>query len=186
MRKLLFFGFVFFFFLFSGNIVAQRYLPGMKGIEASGGIVDGTKGYYTGLNYSRYDSHSNRWVTGLSFLNRNVQDQTGKIPVSQYTAEGGYYINFLSDARKIFFFSAGISALAGYETVNWGKRSLPDGGIIQAKDNFIYGGAVSLEIETYLTDRFVLLLSCRERGLWGNDTGKFHNQIGLGLKYIIN
>lgn len=165
---------------------AQRYLPGMKGIQASGGIVDGFHGYYTDLKYSRYNRHSNRWVIGLNFLNRNIEDISGKIPVSQFTGEGGYYINFLSDRKKIFFLSMGISALTGYETVNWGKRHLLDGGIIQAKDSFIYGGAVSLEIETYLTDRFVLLLSLRERGLWGNDSDTFHNELGLGLKYIIN
>ena len=34
-------------------------------------------------------------------------------------------------------------------------------------DHFIYGGAVSLELESYLTNRVVLLLNARERCLWG-------------------
>ena len=47
--------------------------------------------------------------------------------MAQFTAEGGYYYKVLSDARKIVFLYAGASALAGYETVNWGDRTLFDG-----------------------------------------------------------
>jgi hypothetical protein len=43
-----------------------------------------------------------------------------------------------------------------------------------------------LELETYLTDRLVLLLTGRERFLWGTSTGHFHTQFGIGLKYMIN
>ena len=43
------------------------------------------------------------------------------VPVAQFTAEGGFYYNFLSDVKKTVFFYAGASALAGYETVNWEK-----------------------------------------------------------------
>lgn len=165
---------------------AQRYLPGMKGIQLTGGIVDGTRGFHTGFAYSRYDRHQNRWVTGLHFLNRNTDDPTGKIPVSQFTAEGGYYLKMLSDRRKIVFLSVGLSALAGYETVNWGKKALSDGGRVEDRDRFVGGGAVGMEAETYLTDRIVLLLNVRERALWGADTDKFHTEIGFGIKYIIN
>lgn len=165
---------------------AQRYLPGMKGVQLTGGIVDGAGGFHTALAYSRYDRHQNRWVTGLHFLNRNTNDPTGKIPVSQFTAEGGYYLPMISDRRKIIFLSVGLSALAGYETVNWGKRTLPDGGRIEERDRFVGGGAVTMEVETYLTDRIVFLLSIRERALWGGDTDKLHTETGLGIKYIIN
>jgi len=43
-----------------------------------------------------------------------------------------------------------------------------------------------LELETYLTDRVALLLNARERVLFGSDIGKFHTQVGMGLKLIIN
>lgn len=51
---------------------------------------------------------------------------------------------------------------------------------------FIYGGALTLELEVYLTDRVALLLNVRERALFGSDIGKFHTQVSLGLKFIIN
>lgn len=91
-----------------------------------------------------------------------------------------------TDPNKIFLFSLGGSALAGYETVNWGEKILYDGSTLRNKDRFVYGGAITLEMETYLTDRIVLLLTARERILWGTTTGHFHTQFGLGMKFIIN
>jgi hypothetical protein len=110
----------------------------------------------------------------------------GRIPVAQFTAEGGYYLKILSDPSKTFLLSLGGSALAGYETVNWGEKLLPDGATIRNRDTFIYGGAITLEAETYLTDRIVLILTGRQRVLWGNSTGYFHTQFGVGLKFMIN
>ena len=109
-----------------------------------------------------------------------------RIPVQQFTTEGGYYLNFLSDRRKTFFLSAGLSALAGYETSNRSNKLLPDGSTLLNKDAFVYGGALTLELETYLTDRWVLLLNVRERALFGSSIGKFHTQVGIGMKFIIN
>jgi hypothetical protein len=47
-------------------------------------------------------------------------------------------------------------------------------------------GSLTLELEAYLTDRIALLVSARERALFGSDIGKFHTQVSLGLKFIIN
>ena len=82
----------------------------------------------------------------------------------------------------------GLSALAGYETSNRGDKLLPDGATLLDKDCFIYGGALTLELEleAYLTDRVALLLNAMERALFGSDIGKFHTQVGMGLKFIIN
>ena len=102
------------------------------------------------------------------------------------TAEGGYYYKFLSDARKIVVFYIGASGLAGYETVNWGDKLLFDGATLHARARFVYGGAVTLDMEIYIADRIALLANIRERCLWGGDTKKFHTQYGLGIKFIIN
>ena len=82
-------------------------------------------------------------------------------------------------------FSLGGSALAGYETSNRGEKILYDGSTLRHKDAFIYGGAITLEMETYMTDRVVLLLTGRQRVLFGGSTGKFHAQFGVGLKCYI-
>ncbi|GHV15493.1 conjugal transfer protein [Bacteroidia bacterium] len=182
------------FLLMSGNALAQRALPDMKGIQVTGGMADGVysssnqskMGYYFGAAMATYDGHGNKWVFGGEYLLRNYPYKDIRIPVAQFTAEGGYYLNILSDQSKTFFLSLGGSALAGYETSNWGKKALFDGATLINKDAFIYGGAVTLELETYLSDRIVLLLNARERVLWGNTTGHFHAQFDAGVRLIIN
>lgn len=171
---------------YSATVDAQRYLPGQKGVQLTGGMVDfSSESYHAGVAYSVYTKSRNRWTVGAEFLNRNTSYSEYKIPISQFTAEAGYFMNFYSDRKDIFFLSLGISALTGYETVNWNKKHLPDGAVIQDRDHYLIGGALTLELEAFLTDRLALLINIRERGLFGGDTDKFHNQIGIGLKYFI-
>ena len=178
--------------LFTGQAHAQRCLPKMQGIEVKANMADGFKlggndgGYSLGAILSTYTKGGNKWVFGGEYLLKNNPYKDGKIPVAQFTAEGGFYYNFLSEARKIFFFYLGGSVLAGYETVNWGDKTLFDGSYLTSKDAFIYGGAVSLEMEVYLADRIALTVNVRERCLWGGSPGPFHTQYGIGIKFIIN
>lgn len=180
--------------VFADQAHAQRCLPGMQGIQVRAGMVDGIyssaldseTGYYFGAAISTDSKRGNKWVFGAEFMERYYPYREVRLPVSQFTAEGGYYLKFLSDPSKTVLFYLGGSALAGYETSNWGEKTLYDGSTLRDKDAFIYGGAISLEVETYITDRIVLLLSGRERILWGNSTGHFHTQFGIGLKFIIN
>lgn len=175
--------------LFSGRAHAQRCLPGMIGVELRGGFAQGSKNplnYYTGVAISGYTKRANRWVVGAEYLQKHYGYRNVSIPRAQFTAEGGYYLKFLSDPSKTLFLSIGGSALTGYETVNWGGRILYDGSRLLAKDAFVYGGAITLELETYITDRIVLLASIRERALWGSSLSVFTTQFGLGLKFIIH
>ena len=178
--------------LFTGQAHAQRCLPKMQGIEVRANMADGFKlggndgGYSLGTALSTYTKGGNKWVFGGEYLLKNKPYKEEKIPVAQFTAEGGYYLKVLSDARKMLFVYVGASALAGYETVNWGDKVLADGALLRDKDVFIYGGALTLDVEFYVADRIALLANLRERCLWGNSTGHFHTQFGLGVKFIIN
>lgn len=177
-----------------GQADAQRCLPKMRGIELRGGMADGfyshsnryNAGYCFGVALATYTKGGDKWVFGGEYLQRYNPYKESRIPTAQFTAEGGFYYNFLSDARKIFFVYIGGSALAGYETVNWGDKVLFDGSRLASRDAFIYGGAISLEVEAYLADRIALTVNVRERCLWGGSTGHFHTQYGIGLKFIIN
>lgn len=194
MRKLSFIMAVALCLVFTDQAHAQRQLPGMRGIQVTSGMVDGIysskadneAGYYFGLSMAAYAKKGNKWVFGAEYLQRYQPYRAIRIPVSQFTAEGGYYLKVLADPSKTFLLSLGLSGLAGYETVNWGDKDLYDGSTLRDKDSFIGGGAITLEVETYLTDKIVLLLTGRERVLWGNSTGHFHTQFGVGLKFIIN
>ena len=152
--------------LSSGQAYAQRYLPGMKGVELRGGFAGNLKSpvdWYTGFAVSGYTKRANHWVAGVEYL-----------------------LKFLSDPAKIFFLSVGGSALVGYETLNWGEKVLYDGSMLLDRDAFVYGGALTLELESYVTDRIVLLAHVRERALWGSSLGKFTTQFGLGVRFIFN
>ena len=193
MKRLLFIILLFGVCLTFNRAHAQRCLPGMKGLQVTGGMADGIHwnnksdfAYYFGAALSTYTKNGNRWVIGGEYLEKHYPYKDLQIPVSQFTGEGGYYLNFLSDRKKTFFLSLGLSALAGYETSNRYKKVVPDGSTLLYKDCFVYGGALTLELEAYLTDRVVLLLNARERTLFGSDIGKFHTQVGVGVKFIIN
>lgn len=178
--------------LFLLPLSAQRYLPGQQGLQAIGGTTDGyglirhrNVGFYIGIARSSYTFSANRWVYGVEYLNRHYCYKHTPMPVVQFTADGGYYYQFLSNPGKDVFLSVGGLLMTGYETSNWGKKKLPDGATLLDKDGFLYGGAVAFEMEAFITDRLVLLLNIKERLLFGSSVGKFHFQSGIGVKYII-
>ena len=142
--------------LFPGRAHAQRYLPGMKGVELRGGFANGSKSplnHYAGFAVSGYTKRADRWVIGTEYLMKNYGYRNVNVPCAQFTAE---------------------------------DRMLYDGSTLLAKDAFVYGGAITLELETYLTDRIVLLANIRERALWGSSLDLFTTQFGLGIKFIIH
>lgn len=180
--------------LFAGQAHAQRCLSGMRGVELRAGMADGwysnanraKTGYYFGAALSTYTKGGNKWVFGGEYLLRNNPYKDIHIPTAQFTVEGGYHYNFLSDARKIFFLYIGGSALAGYETTNWGEKVLFDGSRLTGKDAFVYAGALTLDLEIYISDRVALLANLRERCLWGGSSKNFHTEFGAGIKFIID
>lgn len=176
-----------------GQAKAQRCLPGMKGIQFTAAMTDGfyskanrnDAGFAFGLAVSTYTKGGNKWVLGAEIMQRYYPYRNTCIPLTQYTAEGGYYYNFFSSPQKIVFLNIGASGMMGYESVNSGKKLLSDGANLRKQESFIYGGTITLEAETYLTDRIVLLLNLRERVLWGSAASNFHLEYGLGIKFIL-
>ena len=188
MRKIVFL-IIAMFALPVGQTFAQRALPEMQGIQFTGGSVNGfdlKNSFHAGVAVSVFNKHANQWVFGAEYLQKQFDYKSQKVPMAQFTAEGGYYYNFFSDGSKTIYLSLGASALVGYETTNWGNKLLPDGATLLNKDAFIYGGAATLQAEVYLADRVILLANIRERVLWGVAFNKFNTQIGVGLKFIIN
>lgn len=193
-RILLVIGFTFVSSLFFiEQAYGQRYLPGQKGFQMTASAVDGLnlksgdkQAFAVGLAFSKYRKFGDHWVFGAEYLQKKHQYKSILIPTAQFTAEAGYYLNYFASPRKTFLFSVGLSAMAGYETVNWGKKLLYDGSTIESKEAALYGGALSLEVEAFLSDRVILLLHGRERLLFGSSINKTHLQIGMGIKFIIN
>jgi hypothetical protein len=161
----------------------------MRGLQVTAGTVNSLNpepGFHAGIAFSQYTKHADRWVFGAEYLEKRHLYKEMTLPQSQFTADAGYYLRFLSDPRKTFFLSLGASAMAGYETVNWSRKRLPDGATIRNEDAFLYGGALTLEAEIYLLDRIVLLCNVRERLLAGSSIGILNTQLCIGIKFILN
>ena len=144
MRKSLFPLFVVTLTLFAGQAHAQRCLPKMKGIRLTAGMADGfyaksasnNTGYSFGASLATYTKGGHQWVLGAEYLRRYHPYRESRIPVEQFTGEGGFFFGVLSDGSKTFFLSAGVSAVAGYETVNGGKKLLFDGSTLRNRTAF--------------------------------------------------
>lgn len=178
--------------LFGGKAMAQRTLPGMKSVEVRASMVDGfytgssrNSGYSFGVYYSIFKgNNAHEWVFGGEYLQTyEPYGEKGRIPVADFTAEAGYNLHIISDYSQTFHLYAGISALAGYETVNWGEKLLSDGATLNSGDAFIYGGAINIQADFYLSDNFALGVNLKERFIFGNDTGHFRFSYGLVAKY---
>ena len=70
---------------------AQRYLPGMKGLQVTAGMTDGVHwnagsdfAYHIGAAYSVYTKNANRWVIGGEYLHKKYDYKDMQIPVEQF------------------------------------------------------------------------------------------------------
>lgn len=180
--------------LFGGRAMAQRCLPGMSAVEIKANMADGFYtgksrdcGYDFGVFYSIIKGdNANTWSFGGEYLQTyKPYGERGRIPVAQFTGEAGYNLHILSDYSMTFHLYGGISALAGYETVNWGKKTLSDGSTLHDGDNFIYGGALNVQAEFYLSDKIALTANVKGRFTFGSDVQIYHTTYGVGVKFII-
>ena len=180
--------------LFGGRAMAQRCLPGMSTVEIKADMADGFNtgnsrncGYDLGVFYSVFTgSHGNTWSFGGEYLQTyKPYGAKGRIPVAQFTGEAGYNLHLLSDYSQTFHLYGGISALGCYETVNWGKSVLSDGSTLHDGDNFIYGVALTLQADYYLSDKIALTAHVKGRFTFGSDVQIYHTTYGVGVKFII-
>ena len=165
--------------LFGGRAMAQRCLPGMSAVEIKAEMADGFYtgnsrdcGYSLGVFYSVYKGNANTWSFGGEYLQTyKPYGAKGRIPVAQFTGEVGYNLHIVSDYSQTFHLYGGVSALGGYETVNWGESVLSDGSTLSA--------------DFYLSDKIALTANIKERFTFGSDVQIFHTQYGVGVKFII-
>lgn len=176
----------------AGRTMAQRCLPGMKGVLFSTDMVDGFyspagndgTGYAFSLAFFNYVKNENKWEYGVEYMRRNCRYRTVGVPMEQYTADAGYFLNLLSSPGKVFFLNAGLSGVIGYEKVNGCNGTLYDGASLSRCSAFIYGCAATLEAEVFITDNIAAAARLRGRALWGGASGVFHCLYGISLKYV--
>ena len=165
---------------------AQRMLPKQKGLEISTGVLSDDKignDYYISLGMTVNGKNGNYQLWALEYTHQYHNYKDLRIAQETYTAEGGYSLFLLGDARKNIALNAAITGVVGYETINRGEAMLYDGAKILNEDNFIYGAGGRLSFETYLSDRFVIVPQGRTKVFWGTDLQQFRPSAGLGLRF---
>jgi len=161
-------------------------LPKQKGLETSTGIIaDGKIGtdYYINVAMTINGKKGNYQLWAVEYSRKENDYKHIQIPAETFTAEVGYSFLLISDAGKNTSLNFGITGIAGYESINRGKALLFDGAKLLTEDNFIYGVGGRITIETYLSDRIILLLQARTKILWGTDLQQIRPSAGIGLRF---
>lgn len=169
---------------------AQRLIPKQKGIEVVGGlpIIKGEKlfakgRFGAGLFFTRYLRRENYAFGGVEYEQQNMPYRDYHVKLKDALLHVGYMHPILSDNGKNLFLYGGISALGGYEELNEGNVLLPDGARLLDRSRFVYGGALHLSFECFLTDNVILLIKGQGRVLFGTDVHRFRPALSAGFKF---
>lgn len=165
---------------------AQRMLSGTKGLQINVGslsLKEPRKNYGLGIMLTGNRKNGSYFICGAEYTHRLANYRSMEIPLETYTGEVGYSVQLLTDSRRIIAINTSLTALAGYETVNKGKSLLSDGAMLLDQNHFIYGASARLSLETYLSDRFVIVLQGSGRLIWGTDLNRFRSLAGIGLRF---
>lgn len=173
--------------------LAQRYLPRQIGLAISGGTVDGflirdkynRYSFFAGLSVNRYNQNRTRWVFGVDYLQKDYAYRQTILPLVQVSAGVAYMVPVVATRGRDVFFSAGASARAGYESINWGQSLLYDGASLNNRDVAFGALGLHLELEAYLSDRIVLTLENAHRLCFGSTVGTYRTLLGVGIKFMI-
>lgn len=174
------------FIMSIGTAHAQRMLPGGRGIEMTAGTLSAKvigDDFYASLGMTITGKKGNYQLYALEYSRQQYDYNGNAIPHESFTAQGGYSFYLLGDPGRTIALHAALSGVAGYEHINGGKATLPDGALLRTENKFIYGGAGRLSLETYLSDRIVFLVQGRAQMLWGTSLQQFRPSWGVGLRF---
>lgn len=169
---------------------AQRLIPKQKGIEVMGSlpIVKGEKlfardNFGLGLSLTRYLKRENYAFMGMDYVQQNMPYRDYGVKLKDALLHLGYMHPIMSDNGKNVLLYGGVSALGGYEEINKDRQFLPDGAKLLDRSRFVYGGALHLSIECFLSDNVLLLLKGQGRILFGTDVHRFRPALSAGIRF---
>ena len=169
---------------------AQRLIPKQKGIEVVGSlpIIKGEKlfakdNFGLGLSFTRYLKRENYSFLTVEYEQQNIPYRSYDVKLKEAFVHLGYMQPIVSDNGKNVLLYGGVSALGGYEEINDDKPFLPDGAKLLDRSRFVYGGALHLSIECFLSDNVLLLLKGQGRILFGTDVHHFRPAVSAGIRF---
>ncbi|MGV4528982.1 conjugal transfer protein TraO [Ornithobacterium rhinotracheale] len=169
---------------------AQRLFPGQQGLEASVNLLPtslklDTKAYDIRLGYIRYTHEGDYWQFGVAYTRHVYTYREQDLPIETYTAESGYSLSLIGNSSRNVSLSVGLSGVVGYEFINRGNHTLPDGAVINNKDAWVYGGLARLRLERYLIDNMLVFVQGQTQMMWGTQREQLRPHIGFGLRITL-
>ena len=171
--------------IFSSSLTAQRMFPNQIGVEFNAGLLQQeiSKNYYAGVGMVVHSGKGHYSTYSFEYDRRIIDYKETAIAVETYMGLGGYSFNLISDRSRNFVINISLYAIAGYEKINSGNTALYDGAQLISESSFMYGAGGGLSLETYLSDRWVLIISGRAKVLW-NTSGKLLNpSLGISIRF---
>ena len=169
---------------------AQRLIPKQRGVEVVGSVplIKGEKFLAAGnfgmeASLTRYLGRENYTFVMAEYEQQNMPYRDYDVKLKDALLHLGYMHPIMSDNGKNVLLYGGVSALGGYEEINEDKPFLPDGAKLLDRSRFVYGGALHLSLECFLTDNVLLLLKGQGRVLFGTDVHRFRPALSAGFKF---
>ena len=169
---------------------AQRLIPKQRGIEVIGSVplIKGEKflaadNFGMGASLTHYLGRENYTFVMAEYEQQNMPYRDYDVKLKDALLHLGYMHPIMSDNGKNVLLYGGVSALGGYEEINEDKPFLPDGAKLLDRSRFVYGGALHLSLECFLTDNVLLLLKGQGRVLFGTDVHRFRPALSAGFKF---
>lgn len=169
---------------------AQRLIPKQRGIEVVGSVplIKGEKflaadNFGMGVSLTRYLGRENYTFVLAEYEQQNMPYRSYDVKLKDALLHLGYMHPIMLDNGKNVLLHGGISVLGGYEEINDDKPFLPDGAKLLDRSHFVYGGALHLSLECFLTDNVLLLLKGQGRVLFGTDVHRFRPALSAGFKF---
>lgn len=175
-----------FCFLNINMVAAQRMVQGQKGVEVTAGVLsDGNvpKEYFISIAFTIHAKAGNYNLISFEYNHQLFPYKNREIPLEAYFLEGGYSVRLIEIMKGFINVNIMPAVVVGYEQINKGNEQLEDGAIIISKDSFLYGGASTLSVETYFSDRIIFLLKGKVKVLIGSDLEVLHPGAGVGFRF---
>lgn len=165
---------------------AQRMVQGQKGVEVTAGVLsDGNvpKEYFISIAFTIHAKAGNYNLISFEYNHQLFPYEKREIPLEAYFLEGGYSVRLIEIMKGFINVNIMPAVVVGYEQVNKGNEQLEDGAIIISKDSFLYGGASTLSVETYFSDKIIFLLKGKVKVVIGSDLEVLRPGVGLGFRF---
>lgn len=177
------------FYIILAFLGSIYFAQAQRGFAASVGLSGGytEDGYAALFNYNYHNGRYSYIQVGV-FASFSVDKETVgyEIPYNIFNLQPGYYYRVLqTNGFKPLSLYLGGGAVLGYEILNNGNNELPNGALIDAKSQFIYGGFAGAEADYAFSDSFSVVFKATEYYHINSEVGNWYPYFAVGLRYYI-